>query len=114
MVHFGPRFVFQWDFLGNLNIKPNFYECQILLLFRQTVQHACITDVIMCKIAYYTRSPFVTWLSRRAQSGRTTSFGKRVWFIESHTDCYLFFTYCFIYSYICFLYKRRTLIQLKN
>jgi len=28
------------------------------------------------------RSPFVTLLSRSAQSGR--SFGKRVWFTESH------------------------------
>jgi len=31
-----------------------------------------------------TRSPFVTLLSRGAQSGRWSSFGKRVWFTESH------------------------------
>jgi hypothetical protein len=30
------------------------------------------------------RSPSVTLLSRRAQSGRWSSFGKRVWFTESH------------------------------
>jgi len=32
----------------------------------------------------YTRSSFVTLLSRRAQSGRWSSFEKRVWFTESH------------------------------
>ena len=31
-----------------------------------------------------TRSPFVTLLSRSAQSGRWSSFGKRLWFTESH------------------------------
>ena len=30
------------------------------------------------------RSPFVTLLSRRAQSGSWSPFGKRVWFTESH------------------------------
>ena len=32
----------------------------------------------------YALSPFVTLLSRRAQSFRWSSFGKRVWFTESH------------------------------
>ena len=31
-----------------------------------------------------TRSPFLTWLSRRAQYGTWSSFGKRVWFAKSH------------------------------
>ena len=31
-----------------------------------------------------TRSPFATLLSRRAQFGRWSSFGKRVWFTKSH------------------------------
>jgi len=57
----------------------------MLFIFRPTVQHTCIIDVIMYKITYYTRSPFVTLLSRRAQSGtrlydlwsgRRTSFGR--------------------------------------
>jgi len=34
---------------------------------------------------HFARSPFVTLLSRRAQYGRWSSFGKRVWFTESHT-----------------------------
>jgi len=38
-----------------------------------------------------TRSPFVTLLSRRAQSGRWSSFGKRVWFTESHIDLIISF-----------------------
>ena len=33
---------------------------------------------------YSTRSPLLTCMSRRAQSGRRSSFGKRVWFTESH------------------------------
>jgi len=35
-------------------------------------------------VYYSTWSPFVTLLSRRAQSGRWSFFGKRVWFSESH------------------------------
>ena len=49
-------------------------------------------------ISLSTRSPFVT-LSQRAQSGRWSSFGKRVWFTESHIVLIIyFFTCCFIYS----------------
>ena len=33
---------------------------------------------------FFTRSPFVTLLSRRAQSGRSSSYGKLVWFTESN------------------------------
>jgi len=33
---------------------------------------------------YSTWSPYVPCLSRRAQSGRRTSFGRRVWFNKSH------------------------------
>jgi len=36
-----------------------------------------------------TRSPFITFLSRRAQSGRT-SFGKRMWFTESLIVSFIF------------------------
>jgi len=42
-------------------------------------------------------TPLVSLLSRRAQSGRWSSFGKRVWFTESHTFNYFFLTR-FIYS----------------
>ena len=46
-----------------------------------------------------TRSPFVTLLSRSAQSGRWSSFGKRVWFTESRRILIIsFFICCFIYS----------------
>ena len=34
-----------------------------------------------------TRSPFLTWLSRRSQSGRWSCFGKRLWFTESNIEC---------------------------
>jgi len=39
----------------------------------------------MYRLLHSTRSPFVTLLSRRAQFGRWSSFGKRVWFTVSHT-----------------------------
>jgi len=38
-----------------------------------------------------TRSPILTWLSRLAQSGRWSSFGKRVWFTESNIDLIIYF-----------------------
>ena len=44
-----------------------------------------------------TRSAFVTSLFRRAQSGRWSSFGKRVWFTESH----LVFSY-YPFTYVLF------------
>jgi len=33
---------------------------------------------------YSTWSPFISCLSQRAQSGRWSSFGKWLWFTESH------------------------------
>ena len=42
--------------------------------------------------SHSTRSPFVTLLSRRAQYGRWSSFGKRVWFTESHIVLFIQFT----------------------
>jgi len=45
--------------------------------------------------------PFLPRLSRSAQSGRRTSFGRQVWFTESHIVWIIFFfTYSFIYSFI--------------
>jgi len=38
----------------------------------------------MTRVNHSTRSPFVTLLSRSAQSRRWSSFRKRVWFTESH------------------------------
>jgi hypothetical protein len=62
--------------------------------------------------SHSTRSPFLTWLSRRAQSGRWSSFGKWVWFNESHTALFIF-TFCFIYS-IYSWYKKGVLYQVKT
>jgi hypothetical protein len=57
----------------------------------------------------------LTWLSRRAQFGRCSSFGKRVWFTESRIILVIsFFTCCFIYSF-CSWYKEKVCcIQLNN
>ena len=39
---------------------------------------------------YSTRSPFLSFLSQRAQSGRRTSFGRWMWFTESHIVLVIF------------------------
>jgi hypothetical protein len=52
-------------------------------------------------VTYYTRSPFVSLLSRRAQYGRWSSFGKRVWFTESHIILIVFSL--MFYLFIIFL-----------
>jgi len=59
-----------------------------------------------------TRSPFVTLLSRRAQSGRWSSFGRRVWFTESHLVL-LSFPLCFIYSFY-FWYNEWSVLSSKT
>jgi len=60
----------------------------------------------------YTGSPFVPCVSWRAQSGGT-SFGRRVWFIESHIVSIIFF-YLLIYLLIYSWYKRCAVIHLNN
>jgi len=49
-----------------------------------------------------TLSPIVTLLCRRAQSGRWSSFGKRVWFTESHIVLIIVFLLTF-YLFILYL-----------
>ena len=51
-------------------------------------------------IIYFTRSPFLPCLSRRAQPGRRTSLGRRVWFTESHVVLVILFFYFLIYFFI--------------
>jgi hypothetical protein len=72
--------------------------------------HRFFPAVSRFTVIHYTRSPFITWLSRRAQSGRRTSFG-RLWFIESHIVLVIFFL--LIYLFILDI-KRRVVIQLNN
>ena len=48
--------------------------------------------------ADYTRSPFVTLLPRRAQYGRWSSFGKRVWFTESHLVLIISFLFAVLFT----------------
>ena len=55
--------------------------------------------------------PFLTWLSRHAQSGRWSSFGKWVWFTES--NIVLVISLYFFYLLI-FLYKKGVLYQVKK
>jgi len=47
---------------------------------------------------YSARSPFVILLSRRAQSARWSSFGKRSWFTESHTVWVIFASTCVLFT----------------
>jgi len=41
---------------------------------------------------------FVPDMPRRAQSGRRTSFGRRMWFIESHSLTFYLFIYLFVFE----------------
>ena len=57
------------------------------------------------------RSSFLTWLSRRAQSGRWSSFGKRMWFTESNIVLVIF---CLFYLLILFLIWKIRAYQVKK
>jgi len=50
------------------------------------VYQSFVTNLIdkLRTVRHSTRPPFLSLLSRRAQYGRCFSFGKRVWFTESH------------------------------
>jgi len=63
-----------------------------------------------------TRSPFVTCLSRRSQSGRWSSFRKRVWFTESHIVLIIssFFLLVLFTQFIVGKMKKVVLYQVKQ
>jgi len=80
------------------------YDSSLLRMLRH-VDSQILTDVLkhysnfIFIVRLYTRSPFVSLLSRRAQYGRRSSFGNWVWFTESHIVLIIyFFTCCCIYS----------------
>ena len=62
------------------------------LIFAQNVQYIYVM--------HFTRSPFLTCTSRRAQSGKLSPLGKRVLFTESHTVLVISFFTCFFYLLI--------------
>ena len=57
-----------------------------------------------------TRSLFLTWLSRRVRSIRWSSFGKRVWFTESHIVLVISFFFLF-YLLISFLIQKKRAVS---
>ena len=58
------------------------YACLCVYMF---VVSICVyTYIYIYVYVYSTRSPFLSLLPRSAQYGRCFSFGKRVWFTESH------------------------------
>jgi len=61
------------------------------------------------KVNKSTRSPFVTLLSRRAQSGMWSFSGKRVWFTETHTVLIFVFSLTF-YLFILFLIQNNGVV----
>jgi hypothetical protein len=63
------------------------YDIAALILNRDDLRVTATARVARC----FTRSPFLPWLSKRAQSDRKTSFGRRVWFTESNTVLVIFF-----------------------
>jgi len=56
---------------------------------------------------YFTRSFFLTWLSRRVQFGRWSSFKKIQWFTESHINFVIFFPLYFTRSFFLTWLSRR-------
>jgi len=64
---------------------------------------------------YSTRSSFVTLLSRRTHSGRWSSFGKRVWFTESHIVLIISFVLIILFTqFIVDKMKKVVLYQVKQ
>ena len=63
----------------------------------------------MTQTNYSTRSPFVPLLSRHAQSGRWSSFGKRVWFTEPHLVLVIFFFNYVLYVFF-WVFPRRPIV----
>jgi len=61
---------------------------------------------------YSTRSPLLPYLSRHTQSGRWSSFGKRVWFTESHIT--LVISFCLFTSFILDTKKMRAKAYIKS
>ena len=68
------------------SFSVSFFFCPTLSLLVCVCVCVCETMLYMYvyMYIYFTWSPFVSLLSRRAQYGRWSSFGKRVWFTESH------------------------------
>jgi len=61
-----------------------------------------------------TRSPFVTLLSGRAQTGRWSSFGKRAWFNKPHIVLIISFYLFYLLSSLLIKWKKVVLYQVKQ
>jgi hypothetical protein len=60
------------------------FSLQLFLILRRNERDIKNVFWFSCKVRFSTRSPLLPCLSRHTQSGRRSSFGKRVWFTESH------------------------------
>jgi len=66
-------------------------QCQALL---EIV--ACVYNCMHHNRDDSLKSPFITWLSQRAQSGRRISFKRQMGFIESHRVLVIFFVLVYL------------------
>jgi hypothetical protein len=64
-----------------------------------------LLDMGECTPLCCTRSLFITWLSWHAQSGRTTSIGRWVRFIESHIVLVIFFLLIDLFIHLFLIWK---------
>jgi len=71
-------------------------------------------EVLLSQEGKSTRLPFVNLLSRRAQSDRSSSFGKRVWFTESHIVLIISFLLVLFTQFIVDKMKKVCCIKLSN
>jgi len=91
-LHFNIKFVPTFKLPSDL--VPSWLPTEIpYIMFHSS--HACYMPF---QSHPSTRSSFVTLLSRRAQSGRWSSFGKRAWFTESHLVFVILFT-CVLFTH---------------
>jgi len=72
----------------------------------------CFKWLIQNHVLHY--HPFVTLLSQRAQYGRWSSFGKRVWFTESHIVLTIVFSLMFYLLNLFLIWNNGVLYPVKQ
>jgi len=103
-VQFITSKIFKYIHICNLIFSPQF--CPLYTFY---------TEEFPAVPPHSTRSPFVTLVSQCAQSGRWSSFGKRVWFTESHIVLLLsFYLLLYLLNFLLIKWKKGVLYQVKQ
>jgi len=94
----------------------NIINLLFMVSFKTHTSQAYVTvgHMLYSAIQYSTWSPFLTLLSRRAQSGRWSSFGKLVWFTESHIVLIISFLLAVLFTQLIVGIKQWSAISSKT